>query len=96
MNTINEKAKEKANAIIEVLQDINPEAVIFRNEDYETALIGYTEDGRAVYEYDKMVQYLIDKNDMDELEAIEWIEYNTMRALPYFGEFAPIIVHTET
>ena len=25
-------------------------------------------------------------------EAIEWIEYNTIRALPYMGNKAPIIV----
>ena len=26
-------------------------------------------------------------------EAIEWIDYNVIRALPYMGEEAPIIMH---
>lgn len=30
---------------------------------------------------------------MTEQEAIEWIEYNTIRALPYFGSDAPIIMY---
>ena len=28
-----------------------------------------------------------------EYEAIEFIEYNTLRALPYFGDMAPIIMY---
>jgi hypothetical protein len=41
-----------------------------------------------------MVEWLIDTQDFkDEIEAIEWIEYNTIRALPYMGPEAPIIVY---
>lgn len=61
---------------------------------YDTALIGVTEDNRAVYDFNKMVEWLIDTQDFkDEIEAIEWIEYNTIRALPYMGPEAPIIVY---
>lgn len=35
------------------------------------------------------------KNDCDEIDAIEWIEYNTIRALPYAGDKAPVIVYEE-
>lgn len=61
---------------------------------YDTALIGVTEDNRAVYDFNKMVEWLIETQDFkDEIEAIEWIEYNTIRALPYMGPEAPIIVY---
>jgi hypothetical protein len=66
---------------------------IFENFSYDTALIGVTEDNRAVYDYDLMVKWLIDVEGFDdEMEAIEWIEYNTIRALAYAGEKAPVIV----
>ena len=28
-----------------------------------------------------------------EEDAVEWIDYNTVRAIPYMGEGAPIIMH---
>jgi hypothetical protein len=28
-----------------------------------------------------------------EEEAVEWIDYNTIRALPYMGEDGPIVLH---
>ena len=68
--------------------------VVFDNYDYDSALIGYTDDGRAVYEYGLMVQYLMVEEDMDELEAMEWIDYNTIRALPYAGDKAPVIMYS--
>ena len=63
------------------------------NESYDDALIGVSEDGRAIYDYDKMVDWLVDKYNWTDEEAVEWIEYNTIRALPYFGEGAPIIMY---
>lgn len=68
------------------------EAYIFDN--YETAFIGISHDDRAVYSFDKMIEYLVINDDCTELEAIEWIEYNTIRSLPYYGENAPIILYT--
>lgn len=60
---------------------------------YDDALIGVTEDGRAVYDFDKMVDWLVDTEGWTDEEAVEWIECNTIRALPYFGEGAPIIMY---
>lgn len=66
---------------------------ILSNYSYDTALIGVTEDGRAVYDYDLMVEWLMETEGWDEIEAVEWVDYNTIRALPYMGESAPVIVH---
>ena len=40
-----------------------------------------------------MVAWLQENEGMDETEAIEWIEYNTIRALPYAGDQAPIVMY---
>ncbi len=60
---------------------------------YDDALIGVTDDNRAVYDYEKMVQWLVETEGWTYEEAAEWIDYNTIRALPYFGEDAPIIMY---
>jgi hypothetical protein len=67
---------------------------VFSGEDYDDALIGITSDNRAVYEFEKMVDCLMKKYGWSDIDAIEWIEYNTIRALPYFGANAPIIMYS--
>ena len=63
------------------------------NYSYDTALIGVTTDDRAVYDFDLMVQWLMDEEGFTEEEALEWIEYNTNRALPYMGADGPIVMY---
>ena len=63
------------------------------NYSYDDALIGVTEDGRAVYNYELMVDWLMKEEGWTDNEAVEWIEFNTLRALPYMGDGAPIIVY---
>jgi hypothetical protein len=65
----------------------------FVNYSYDDALIGISDDGRAIYDYEKMIEWLMDEEGWSDEEAIEWIEYNTLRALPYLGEGAPIIMY---
>lgn len=69
------------------------DTILLDNYSYDTALIGVTEDGRAVYDYELMVQWLMKEEGWDEIDAVEWIEYNTIRALAYMGDAAPIIIH---
>ena len=63
------------------------------NYSYDTALIGVTTDDRAVYDFDLMVQWLMDEEGFTEEEALEWIEYNTNRAFPYMGADGPIVMY---
>ena len=63
------------------------------NFSYDTALIGVTHDDRAVYDYNLMVQQLVEEEDFTEEEAMEWIDYNTVRALPYMEPGAPVILY---
>ena len=67
------------------------DCVVFENPSYDNAIIGLTEDDRVVYDMDLMIQHLVETEEMDELDAISFIEYNTIRALPYI-ENAPIII----
>ena len=70
------------------------DVVILESYSYDDALIGVTEDGRAVYDYDKMVFWLMNKENISQDEAMDWIEYNTIRALDYAGPDGPIIMYT--
>lgn len=70
------------------------DVIYFSNFGYDDALIGVDTNNRAVYDFEKMVKWLLNNEDFDnEEEAIEWIEYNTVRALPYIGENGPIIMY---
>lgn len=68
------------------------DVVYLTNYSYDDALIGISDDNRAVYDYNKMVKWLVETEGFTEEEAIEWIDYNTIRALPYAGSKAPIIM----
>ena len=67
--------------------------IIFKDESYDDALIGVSHDDRAIYSFEKMVEWLCNRDGMTREDAIEWIEYNTLRAIPYFGEKAPIVMY---
>lgn len=68
--------------------------IIFSGDSYDDALIGVSHDGRAIYDYDLMIQWLMKQDDeLTREDAIEWIEYNTIRSIPYAGEGAPIVMY---
>ena len=69
------------------------DVVILTDYSYDDALIGVTDDNRAVYDFDKMVAWLVETQGFTQDEAIEWICYNTIRALGYAGSDAPIIMY---
>ena len=69
------------------------DVVILKDFDYSSALIGVSDDNRAIYDYDLMVEYLMEEENWSLEDAIEWIDYNTIRALPYAGSDAPIIMY---
>ena len=67
--------------------------LVLENYSYDDAFIGVSNDERAVYDYDKMVEWLVKTQDFTVEDAVEWIDYNTIRALPYYGDKAPIILY---
>ena len=86
-----EKFRKALDAMVED-QGIEEEVLILDNHAYDKSVVGITEDGRLIYDFNKMVEEFMEDEDCDETEAIEWLEYNTLRALPYMGERAPIII----
>ena len=76
--------------LLEDLDYVN--LIVFENPDYDAAIIGVSHDDRVIYDYDKMVACLMDEDDMSSIEAADFISYNTIRALPYAGANAPIIM----
>jgi hypothetical protein len=72
--------------------ELPEDAIVFDNMSYDGSIVGVTTDGRVVYDYDKMVEELMDDEGWSYEEAIDWIDYNTIRALPYAGENGPIIM----
>lgn len=69
------------------------DTVVLESPDYLSAIVGISEEGRLIYSYDKMVEHLMTAENMDAEEAMEFIDYNTIRALPYAAEMAPIVLY---
>lgn len=69
-------------------------ATVFESPSYDDAIIGTTSDDRVVYSFDKMVECLM-KDGMEYEEAVEFIEYNTLRALPYFPDGPVVLMNGE-
>lgn len=53
------------------------DAIVFDNPDYDSAIVGITNTDQVVYDYHKMIEYLMNTTEMDEIEAIEFIDYNS-------------------
>lgn len=74
-------------------QDLLPEETIVFSApfDYKPALIGIdVREGRAVYDYDKMVDYLLERcPEWTEEQAVEWLDYNTLGA---HTEGEPVVI----
>lgn len=70
------------------------DVLIFENPSYDDALVGVTTANQAVYDFDKMVEWLCEHDDLSYDEAVEFIEFNTIRGLPYHGEEAPIVIYS--
>ena len=68
------------------------DAVVFDCPSFDDAIVGVTEEGQVVYDYEAMIrQFSVEANCSDD-EAMEYIEHNTIGALPYMGDKAPIIM----
>lgn len=83
---INKKFRER---IANELED----SIILDNPSFDNSIIGFTDNGNLVYDYNRMVVEFAEENGVTDFEAIEFIDYNTIRAIPYMGEQKPIIIY---
>lgn len=88
--------------IVGYVAENNSEATMFINPDFRAAIIGWSENDEGlpviVYDFNAMCDLLAEEYAEDAVEdpymvAIEWIEYNTLRTLPYMGNSRPIIIY---
>ena len=84
--------KEFRDALNRYLEESEETTVLLDNSAFDNSITGITENGRLIYSYDKMVIEYAEDNNCDLLDAMEWVNYNTLRSLPYAGEKAPIII----
>ena len=69
------------------LEDV--EIMLVDDEAYYESLVGITDDERAVYDKDKMAEEYAAAYKCSYEEAMEYIEYNIVRALPYYENDSP-------
>lgn len=73
------------NDLRDLIAENNPDAVVLDNPSFDNSIIGMTTDGAVIYDLRKMVEELLSESDddFDYEDALEFIEYNTLRAIPY-------------
>ena len=79
---------------LELRAELPEDAIVFDNMSYDGSIVGVTTDGRVVYDYDKMIEELMSEEGWSYEDAAEWIDYNTIRSIPYAGPGAPIIMYS--
>ena len=107
IRTMNEKTlptmtDEERNEFLEIINtDVEKPMALL--DGFEDCLLYYMEDENgnphAVYCYEDLVETFARKNNSTYTEAVEFIDYNTMRTIPYMYSVGgtptsePIIIH---
>jgi hypothetical protein len=77
---------------LELLSELNPDALLA--DGLEAALVGYTVNHHhpivAVYDIEKCIDVLVERDGMTPEEADEFLSFNTLGA--YVGENGPLYV----
>lgn len=67
------------------------ETAFFENPSFVTAITGISDSGQLIYDYNLMIASAMEEEKWDIDEAVDWIEYNTIRSIPYMGNAHPIV-----
>jgi hypothetical protein len=59
------------------------------------AIIGVSNDGRAVYDFDQLIEAFMSFNDWTYDEAVDWYEVNTLRSLPYYANHPYVVTNID-
>lgn len=80
--------------IKQVLNELGFEdSIMFDNPNFETAIAGFTSEGRIVYDHHLMVEYLIKEQGLTKEQALDYIDHECEPSLIYWGNKAPIIMN---
>jgi len=88
---ISRKRKERQEALLNTIQELNPEAMLA--DGFDECVMGYDKDGRVIYSVEEIIGTLMSRDGMTHEEAIEFYEFNIECA--YVGEFTPIYMYEE-
>lgn len=68
--------------------------IVLEGDEFADGAVGLTDDNRLVYSYERLVESLAKVYGSEE-DAVEWLEYNTIRSLPYMSSYGniPLIIH---
>ena len=83
--------KERLSQLKETIAEHNPEAMFA--DGHDDAIMGYSSDGRVIYNADTILSTLVDRDGMTPDEAIEFFNFNIECA--YVGEYTPIYMYEE-
>jgi hypothetical protein len=76
---------------LEEIIEMFPEEEFLTADGFDSAIVGVEPNTmRLVYSRDKMIGILIEDEEMEEIDAIEYLEFNTWNA--YVGEKTPIFI----
>jgi hypothetical protein len=80
--------------ILDIKDYVSEDALLLEpRERYDSCIIGATYDGeKIIYDAIKIIEALIEEDEMTEDEATEYFEFNILGA--YLGENTPIYVGT--
>ena len=84
---------------IEYMEDIEIEPMLLLGQseeinDYAEAFVGVIlDESKAVYDEDKIIKVLIERDGMDDMEAIEFFEFNIRGS--YMGDRTPMYIKTD-
>jgi hypothetical protein len=74
----------------EILDEI-PDVDFLKADGFDDAVVGYEPiTMRLVYDREKMIQILVKEEDMKDMEAYEYLEFNTWYA--FVGEKTPLFI----
>ena len=91
LKTIREDRAERIEQLLEVISDLNPEAVVL--DGLDDSIEGYDKDGRIIYSVHNIIETLMERDGMTYEEAVEFYDFNIEGS--YLGEYTPIFLYHE-
>lgn len=69
----------------ELLKEINPDLVLFENPSFDNSIVGIDHNSeKVIYSYEKMVKEYMKDEKCSYEDAVDFIDYNTIRSLSYY------------
>ena len=63
---------------------------VFENPSYDGCIVGISTDNQVIYSLSQMVEWFCKENNCSFNESLEYIDYNTIRSIPYMEN--PLVI----